>query len=168
MTRTAKFLSLLTLLMIFTGKIYAQHKITHLSATELVEKLYKGDKRASVVQYWIPNCATAESQVQQFKIWQETYGNQIDFYFIGITNKDSLVLNLIDKTNYTYPLYIIDATVDANLNQRMQTFSMQLNQLLKRKPQSFITLYWNNKKQAIQLDRKATINGKKLTKLLQG
>lgn len=164
----AKIISITAMLLFFNSTAYSQSTIITLTADQLAEKLINGNKPASVVQYWIPNCAAAESIVENFKHWEEQYNDQIDFYFVGITNRDSLILNLIQKGNYSYPLYVVDPIVDSNLNQRMQTFSVQLNKLLQRKPQSFITLYYNRKEKTIQFDKKAMVNEKKLLQLLKG
>jgi len=129
-------------ILLLTAYHVASHsqEIIYITPPQLFDEI-KNSSKASVVQYWVPNCANVDDIVIEYKNLQNAYSNNIDFYFLGLTNKEELVANVVKKTGYNYKIYIIDKSVDVELPRRKETFSKEFCKLLDIEESDFITMY---------------------------
>ncbi|MDO5616260.1 MAG: hypothetical protein Q4G16_08730, partial [Cruoricaptor ignavus] len=96
------------------------------------------------------------------------YGNHIDFYFIGITNKESLVEDLMEEVGFNSNLYIIDKEISPNdLVNRKKKFNKDFIFLLKKRKTDFITGYINRKLSKINLNNSIKVNEQKLKRKIK-
>jgi len=120
---------------------FAQDNVQYITPSEL-KKNIDNSKKPTVLQFWIPNCANADEIITEYQRLEEKFGKEVNFYFIGITNKAALVNDLIRKGDYTHNIYIADTAIDKNINSRKETFCKVLNSFFNRKsPFDFITLF---------------------------
>jgi thiol-disulfide isomerase/thioredoxin len=160
-----KYLTLMACLFVFSASAFAQ-KIVHLTPQQLIDSS-KASGRPAIIQFWIPNCAASKEIVIKYKQLQEEYGTEADFYFIGITNKDSLVSNLVSATGYNHKIYVADAAVAEDLMDRRSVFCNEVCRLLGTKEKDFITLYLDKNNTPIYIGDDLEIKPKKIKKLLK-
>jgi thiol-disulfide isomerase/thioredoxin len=146
---------------------YAQHKVYAVTPDQLVFKIESSNK-PSIVQFWVPNCENNIEIVEGYKNLMENYGNAINFYFIGITNKEELVEELMAKTNYQFDFYIIDKSVSPeNLYLRKETFNRTFTEIISAKKKDFVTGYFGRKNVSFFLTRSIKIRKSKIRQLIQ-
>ena len=133
-----KFL-ITTLFLFLNIIIYAQKEIYSLTPEKLALEI-QSSKKPSIVQFWVPNCENNIEIVKRYKILMEKYGTDINFYFVGITNKEELVQDLMIKTNYKHNFYIIDKSISPeDLYLRKETFNKIFTKLISGNKKDFIT-----------------------------
>lgn len=138
-----KFIYILIAL-ISTITLRAQDNPERIEAKELFTRIQKGGKPA-VVQFWVPNCKSKEEIVQSYKELVEKHSDKIDFYFVGITNLPSLIIELDKKLNFEYPFYYLGGNKEKDLMERKTEFASTLIELFNQgTKKDFITLYIKN------------------------
>ncbi|KOS05034.1 hypothetical protein AM493_02525 [Flavobacterium akiainvivens] len=141
-------MSLLKIFVFFVTTVAFAQKPVHLTPEQLYKEI-STDNKATVIQFFNPNCEDVVQIVSRYKALQERYAATVVFYFIGITSKDSLMENLAQKTGYTANLYVADASVEADLYERRQAFCKKLMALVKGNNNDFLTLYLNKQDKLI-------------------
>jgi len=157
---------LLFLLSLFSLCGVAQQSIIYLTPEKLVENIRTNTIKASVIQFWIPNCANAEDIITNYSDLENQYSGDVDFYFIGITNKESLVRTLIKNTRFRHKIYIADPLVNQDLTIRRETFAARVCHLLNLKKNDFLTMYIDKKDKMTYYGDAIYIDPKKLKKIL--
>lgn len=154
------------LLALLSLQAYAQDNIIYITPQQLAENIKKNTSKATVIQYWVPNCANAAEIITHFNELESKYSQDVEFYFIGITNKKELVTALLEKTGFSYKIYIADPLVNDDLQNRKETFSKKLCQLLTLKKKDFITMYINKKDTVIYYNDAIDIEEEKLKEII--
>lgn len=154
-----------SLLALLSLQAYAQDNIIYITPQQLAENI-KNSTKATVLQYWVPNCANAAEIVTHFGEMQNNHSQDVDFYFVGITNKKELITALLEKTGYSHKIYIADPSVNDDLQSRKETFSKKLCQLLTLKKKDFITMYINKKDKVIYYNDAIDIEEDKLKEMI--
>jgi thiol-disulfide isomerase/thioredoxin len=157
---------LLFVLSLFTFSIYAQNNIIYLTPEELVNNIKNDTLKAAVIQFWIPNCANAKEIVTHYKELEDQYGAKVNFYFIGITNKETLVDTLIEDTAYKYNIYIAAPSVNDDITIRRETFAAKVCHLLNLKKSDFLTMYLKKNGKVIYYGDAIDIKKSKLKEVL--
>lgn len=154
------------LLLILSVFIYAQQEIYTVTPEKLALKI-QSSKKPSIVQFWVPNCENNIEVVERYKILMEQYGTFINFYFVGITNKEDLVQDLMMKTDYNYNFYIIDKSISPeDLNARKETFNKIFTKLFSARKKDFITGYFAKENNSFSLTNRIKIRESKIKKLI--
>lgn len=154
------------LLALLSLQAYAQDNIIYITPQQLAENIKNNTSKATVIQYWVPNCANATEIITHFNELESKYSQDIEFYFVGITNKKELVTALLEKTGFSHKIYIADPSVNDDLQNRKETFSKKLCQLLTLKKKDFITMYINKKDKVIYYNDAIDIEEEKLKEII--
>ncbi|MDV6169802.1 thioredoxin domain-containing protein [Flavobacterium sp. DG1-102-2] len=157
---------LLLLLSLLSPCGFAQQSIVYITPDQLIENIKSNTTKATVIQFWIPNCANAKEIVAHYNKLENQYTNVVDFYFIGITNKESLVSTLIESTNFSHKIYIADPLVNEELPARRETFAARVCQLLQLKKSDFLTMYIDKKGKVTYYGDAIDVEPEKLKKVL--
>lgn len=145
--------------------MYSQSEIVYLTPEKLYEDIRNSGKY-SVIQFWVPSCKNNVEIVTNYKLLVDKYGAEINFYFIGITNKESLVTDLITQTGYNSKLYIIDKSILPNdLFNRKKVFNEKFTQYLSSKKKDFITGYIKSNFSEVTLNNKINVNESKIERV---
>ncbi|MBW8359076.1 MAG: hypothetical protein K0M63_04645 [Weeksellaceae bacterium] len=145
---------------------YAQQKIYSLTPDELAFKI-QSCNNPSIVQFWVPNCENNIEIVEGYKNLMEKHGNAINFYFIGITNKEELVQELMAKTNYPFDFYIIDKNISPeNLNLRKEAFNKIFTEKISAEKKDFITGYFGIKNNRFFLNNSIKVRRSRIKRLI--
>lgn len=150
----------------YTISSFAQAEIKTLTAKQVYDLIQQSEKPA-VVEFWVPNCANNIEILKNYKKVVEKYDNEIDFYLMGITAKPELVQELIDKTGFNYPLYIINVDEPINLMEKRTVFEQQFLALFKKKHRQFIRMYVTKDHKVLKINKTLDIDDKVLGKLLK-
>lgn len=163
-----KFIIYLSLcyLSLISSVCRAQESIVYITPAKLAENIKKNTDKATVIQFWVPNCANAAEIVNHYNILENDYAKAVDFYFIGITNKQELVSTLLKNNNFKHTIYIADPSVNNELGARKESFSLELCKLLKIKETDFITMYLDKKDKVIHYGDEIDVEKEKLKKTL--
>ncbi len=161
-----KKLILFIALCFFTASSFAQAEIKTLTAKQVYDLIQQSNK-PSIVEFWVPNCSNNVEIVKEYKKVVEKYGNEIDFYLMGITAKPELVQELIDKTGFNYPLYIINVAQQINLMEKRTVFEQQFLSLFKKKHRQFIRVYITKDHKVLKINKALDIDEKTLGRLLE-
>ena len=148
---------------VYTVSSFAQVEIKTLTAKQVYDLIQQSDK-ASVVKFWVPNCANNVEIVKDYKELISKYGKKIDFYLMGITAKEELVQELIHKTDFTYPLYIINVEKDISLIEKRSVFEEEFLNLFNMPHQEFITVYISEDRQIEEISTNIEHNNRILNK----
>lgn len=149
----------------YTISSFSQTEIKTLTAKQVYDLIQQSDK-PSIVEFWVPNCSNNVEIVKKYKNVVEKYGNEIDFYLMGITAKQELVQSLIDKTNFNYPLYIINVDEPINLMEKRSVFEQQFLSLFKKRHRQFIRMYITKDHKVLKINKALDIDEKTLGRLL--
>lgn len=123
--------------------------------------------KPSIVQFWVPNCENNIEIVEGYKKLIHDYGTAIEFYFIGITNKEDLVRDLMVRTEFNFNLYIIDKNISPeNLYLRKETFNRTFTELISASKNDFVTGYFRAKNNSFILTNSIKIRKSKIRKLM--
>lgn len=144
----------------------AQESIIYITPEQIVENIKKHPDRSTVVQFWVPNCAKAAEIVTHYNELENNYPSGVDFYFVGITNKKELVDALLKKTDFKHTIYIADPSVNNDLIERKESFSVKLCKLLKIKEMDFNTMYIDKKGKVTYYGEEIDIEKDKLKKVM--
>ena len=138
------------LFLFFFGCSFSQknNQIISLKPESLLHKIL-GNNKPAIIQFWNPNCENVKNILKEYKLLEKKYSNTIDFYFIGITNRQSLVVNDLKVTNYNYKIYIIDVNFEKEILKRKERFTKEISKILKIKSNDFITLVLNKNHKVI-------------------
>jgi len=161
-----KKLILFIALCFYTISSSAQAEIKTLTAKQVYDLIQQSEKPA-LVEFWIPNCSNNVEIVKEYKKVIEKYGSEIDFYLMGITAKPELVQELIDKTGFNYPLYIINVDQQINLMEKRTVFEQQFLSFFKKIHREFIRIYITKDHKVLKINKALDINEKTLAKLLK-
>lgn len=71
---------------VYTVSSFAQVEIKTLTAKQVYDLIQQSDK-ASVVKFWVPNCANNVEIVKDYKELISKYGKKIDFYLWELQQK---------------------------------------------------------------------------------
>lgn len=153
------------LFLLFISITAFSQKVVHITPQQLADKIKKNSK-ATVVQFWIPNCANVDEIVAEYKRLEEEHGGAVNFYFVGITNKDELVTAVIQRTGYKNNLYVADPSV-AEIYARKKAFAKALCAGLDTKPTDFITLYLGCNDKVVYKGNAIDVSEKKLKKIIR-
>jgi len=145
---------------------FAQTSIIYLTPEQLVENIKNNTSKATVIQFWIPNCDAAEKIVTHYNELENEYSTKVDFYFIGITNKETLVSTLIEKTGFKHKIYIADPAVNEDITIRRETFAARVCQLLNLKKNDFLTMYLDTKGKVTYYGDSIDVEKNKLKKVI--
>ena len=156
---------ILFLLMSVSVHSYSQENIVYITPAQLAENI-KNSSNATLVKFWVPNCAAAPEIVKEFKELEAAYPGTIDFYFLGLTNKKELVENLVNTIGYSHKIYIIDPSVHTDLVTRKETFAKQLCALLGIRQKDFIMLSLDKNDKKIYCGDAVETEKAKLQKLI--
>lgn len=149
---------------VFSFLVNAQ-KIEALTPLSLYEKI-KNSPKPAVVQFWIPNCENRVEIVKNYQNLIKTHGENIDFYFIGITNKEELIADLMAETQFSATLYMADKSISPNdIYQRLPIFSHEFSRLVKGKKKDFITAYLSKNQTKTKFNHDTNPNLKLIKKL---
>lgn len=160
-----KKLILFIVLCFYTISSSAQAGIKTLDAKQVYDLIQQSDKPA-IVEFWGPNCSNNVEIVKKYKNVVEKYGNEIDIYLIGITAKPELVQELIDKTSFSYPLYIINVNQQIGLMEKRTVFEQQFLALFKKRHRQFIRMYITKDHKVFKINKSLGIDDKILNKLI--
>lgn len=143
-------ISYILLLFVFYGNFYSQKKdqIISLKPEALLHKINK-NKKPVIIQFWNPNCEDVNNILKEYQFLENRYANVIDFYFIGVTDKKSLVFKDLKKAHYNYKIYIIDINYEKNINKRKEKFTKKMSKILKINNNDFITLVFDRNHKVI-------------------
>lgn len=153
--------------LIFLKSSLAQSKITFIAPYELKENIEKSGK-PSIIQFWVPNCANAQETITGYKKMEEQYGQHIDFYFIGLTNKEILVADLVNEVRYPYQIYIADTTTEVDINLRKNVFCKLFNEYFsQQKQKDFITVFLDRNDHIVYSGNRLKLKRKQVKKLIR-
>lgn len=130
----------ITLMLFFSICIYSQQQVVHITPQQIADHIENTSSRKTVIQFWNPNCKEVLDIVKEYKAITDAHDKETDFYFVAITSKDSLIINAIKESNYTYTLYVADASVNPDLYERMSAFCKKMCRLLHIEETKFLTL----------------------------
>jgi len=150
----------------YTISSFSQAEIKTLTAKQVYGLIQQSNK-PSIVEFWVPNCSNNVEIVKEYKSVVEKYGKEIDFYLMGITAKPELVQELIDKTGFNYPLYIINVTQQINLMAKRTVFEQQFLSLFKKRHRQFIRVYITKDHKILKINKALDIDEKTLGRLLK-
>lgn len=136
---------LILFILLCTASIQAQGSIEYITPEQLVTNIKNNTSKATVIQFWVPNCANAKEIVTHYNELEKQYSTEVHFYFIGITNKETLVSTLIENTGFKHKIYIASPSVNEDITMRRETFSAKVCDLLKLDNNDFITMYLDKK-----------------------
>lgn len=156
---------IIALILLSYNIIYSQ-EIIYITPQQLVKNM-KNSNKATVIQFWVPNCDAAQEIITEYKKLEEQYYSKIDFYFLGLTNKKELVENLVKTNNYKGRIYIIDPSVNEDIIVRKEVFAQELCSLLDLKSKDFITMYLNRNDKKIYYGNNLDIKESKIKSALK-
>ena len=121
-------------------------KPVHITTEHIHQKIRTADKPI-IVQFWIPNCSNSAEIIQQYNEIIKKYGQKIDFYFIGITNSDTLFCSKLKGNQFiNINYFMISNTEHQELVKCKQNFCFALCKLMNLKAKDFLTIYVNKSK----------------------
>ena len=134
---------ILTSLCLGLARLNAQVRLIPLSPEMLRDSLLSRNK-ASLVQFWVPNCDNSSKVLRAYQKLQKRYAGQVDFYFIALTRQDSLVYRLVVDLGYAADCYILPP-MQEDLGRQKQQFAQDLSTYLGAEQADFITAYFGPK-----------------------
>ncbi len=154
---------LFLMLNIFT---YAQQKVYAVTPEHLASEIQSSGK-PSIIQFWVPNCENNIQIVEGYKNLIAKYGSELNFYFIGITNKEELVQELMTKTNYPFDFYIIDKSISPeNLYLRKEAFNKTFTEKISAGKKDFVTGYFGIRNNRFFLNNTIKVRTSRIKQLI--
>jgi thiol-disulfide isomerase/thioredoxin len=142
-------------------------KPTQVTAEHIHQKLKTAEKPV-IVQFWIPNCSNSAEIIQQYNEVIKNYGQKIDFYFIGITNSDTLFCSKLQGNEYINKNYFMISNIEhQELVKCKQKFCLALCKLMNLKIKDFLTIYVNKSKNKAYTTDDIDITKKMIKKLIK-
>ena len=143
-------LSYIILGLVFYGYSFSQKnsQIVSLKPEALLNKISE-NKNPAIIQFWNPNCKNVNDILKEYQLLEKKWSKTIDFYFIGITNKESLVIKDLKQAHYNYKIYIIDVNFEKDIYKRKGKFTKEISKILKIKNNDFIALVFDRNHKVI-------------------
>jgi hypothetical protein len=84
-----------------------------------------------LLELWIPNCATAHEQFNEFAGFEKT--TDLKIVYLGVTNDPKKIINIAAKYGYTDTLYMLDTAICPDIYKRFDIFCDDMHKAYKSK-----------------------------------
>ncbi len=161
------FSRILFICLIFTTRLYSQNFTFEYINPDILYTKIKRSQKASVIQYWVPSCPSAEQKLAEYSRLVNLYGESVDFYFIGLTKNINLPEGVSKHSKLNSSIYLLDTLIfGADLFDKKKNFNLEVMKHFGNKRQKdFITAYIDEKSGKYSNNLK--IDEKRIKKMLK-
>ena len=155
--------------LLFYYKIYAQNVgYTYITPDSLFS-LIQNSPKISIIQYWVPSCENATRNLHKYANLHRENSEDVDFYFIALTKKISLLEELERKVNFNSSIYLMDTlNSGSDLFENKSTFNKQFFFFFGlKKKEDFLIAYIHKKSGTMIFTDKLKIDEKKIRKMMK-
>lgn len=151
----------------FTTRLYSQDITFEYLNPDILFSKIKRSQKASIIQYWVPSCPSAEVKLVEYSRLVDQYGESVDFYFIGLTKNINFLQGVRKHRNLHLSIYLLDTlTFGADLFDKKKNFNLDVKKYFGNKRQKdFITAYIDEKSR--KYSNSLEIDEKRIKKMLK-